>query len=166
MTERDVQPARRRAVPAEDLLLTKPPDYADAYEIRRCEQDPRPAEEWVRRGLEQGPWVLRRIVLIAQRRLLGLQVGSRSSPGHVLGWRIETSTPAVVRLEASSPLMRGVIIGRKVHPAGFVLTTLLFYQRPGPARAVWAVVAPVHRRVALYLLRRAAEAHACTPTSD
>ena len=62
----------------------------------------------------------------------------------------------VAELEASSPLVRAVLVAREVDPSCVVFTTMLRYTRPLPARAVWAVVAPVHRRVARYLLAGAA----------
>ncbi len=142
---------------AADLaLLEGPPDYADAFEIRVPEPDERSPEQWVRSGLEDAPRAVRRIVLVAQRHLLLLRLYAPASPENVLGWRIRTSTAAVVELEASSPLLQALLVARKVDPTCVVFTTMLRYTRPLPAWAVWAVVAPVHRRVARHLLARAA----------
>jgi len=137
---------------------TDRPDYADAFEIRVPEPDGRTAEQWVRRGLEGAPPALRLLIRVVHRVVLGFRLGPHPSPDHVLGWRIGTSEPDVVRLEAASWLVRAVIVGRRVDPHTTRLTTFLFYERPIAARVVWTVVGPVHRRVAPYLLARAAAA--------
>ena len=85
-----------------------------------------------------------------------MQLAPGSGPDHIIGWRIRTSRPDVVHLEAQSPPLRGDIVGRRAKPTCLVVSTYVSYHRPRPARAVWAVVAPVHRRVARYLLARAA----------
>ncbi len=52
-----------------------------------------------------------------------------------------------------SPLLgRGVLVGRRVDPMRAEFTTYLFYGRQAPARVVWMMVGPLHRRVAPYLL--------------
>ena len=117
----------------------------------------RTAEQWVRTGLEGAPPAMRALIRVVHRVVLGFRLGPHPSPDHVLGWRIAASEPDVVRLEASSWLVRAVIVGRRVGLHTTRLTTFLFYERPVPARIVWTVVGPVHRRVAPYLLARAAE---------
>ena len=141
-------------VPADDG--TERPDYADAFEIRVPEPDGRTAEQWVRCGLEGAPWAIRVLVRVVHSVVLGFRLGPHPSPDHVLGWPIVASEPAVVRLEASSSLLRAVIVGRRVGLHTTRLTTFLFYERPVPARVIWAIIGPVHRRVAPYLLARAA----------
>ena len=133
------------------------PDYADAFEILVPEPDGRTAEQWVRTGLEGAPPAMRTLIRVVHRVVLGFRLGPHPSPDHVLGWRIAASEPDVVRLEASSWLLRAVIVGRRVGLHTTRLTTFLFYERPLPARVVWTIVGPVHRRVAPYLLARAAE---------
>jgi hypothetical protein len=135
-------------------------DYADAFEIRLTAPDERPAVEWMRCGLERAPLPLRWTILVAHRFLLGFRLAPRSAPGNVLGWRIVTSEPDLVHLQASSPLMRGDLMGQRDSPDQMVLSTYLSFRRPVPARLVWFAVGPLHRRIAPYLLERAAAAGA------
>jgi hypothetical protein len=112
--------ARRIPVVAEEPLIGGDRyDYSDAFEIRVREPDARSAEQFVRCALEQAPWPMRTTVWIAQRNLLRLRLGPRSSPDHLLGWKI---------------------------------------LRPAPARVVWKIAGPLHRRIATYLLEPAAAA--------
>jgi hypothetical protein len=143
-------------MPEEPLLDGARADYADAFEMNLAAPDSRSAEAWVRCGLEESPPVLRRVIQVAHRQVLRLRLAPASSPGHVLGWTIVRAEHDVVHLEAHSPLGRGVIIGRRPDATSTLLTTYLFWTRPRPARLIWTVVGPLHRRVAPYLLERAA----------
>jgi hypothetical protein len=147
----------RRAVREEPLLEGARHDYADTFVARLAEPDTRTAEEWARAGLEAAPGPVRRLILIAHRRVLRFRPATGSPAGTVLGWAVVVSEPDVVLLEASGPLMRGVIVGRRTEPTVAELSTFLCYSKPW-VRVVWAVVAPVHRRVARYLMERAARA--------
>ena len=153
--------ARRVPVPAEEPLVGSDPyDYADGFEIQLRASDARSAEEFVRRALEHAPWPIRRTIRIAHRYVLRLRLGPRSSPEYLSGWKIRTSQHDVIQLEAVSPLLgRAVIVARRPDPTNAVVTTYLFYARPAVARVLWAVVGPLHRRIAPYLLEHAATAH-------
>jgi hypothetical protein len=154
--------ARRIPVPAEEPLISSDPyDYADAFEIELREPDARSPEQFTRCALEQGPWPVRWTVWIVQRHLLRLQLGPRSSLDHLLGWTILTSRPEVIHLEAVSPLLRGVLVLRRPDPTGVVVTTYVRYTR-APARLLWTIAGPLHRRVARYLLEHAAASDAQT----
>jgi hypothetical protein len=48
-----------------------------------------------------------------------------------------------------------VLLGQRTGPDGCSIRTLLYFHRPAAAR-IWKVVRPIHKAVALYLLRRAA----------
>jgi hypothetical protein len=148
--------ARRVAV-TEPLLADARPDYADAFEIELTHGDARTAEQYVRAGLEQAPAILRRIILTAHRRVLLLRLGPLDRPDRVLGWPITTASPDVVRLDASSPLVDAVIVGRRTAAGQLLLTTSLRFVRPVVMRVLWTGVGPLHRRIAPYLLRRAAD---------
>jgi hypothetical protein len=139
----------------EPLLEGGRVDYADAFEVRTPQSDGRTAEEWARCGLEEAPQALQLLVYGAQRYVLRLRLAPLASADHVFGWRILTSRPEVVGLEARSPVLRGLIVGRRVDATCVTLTTYVAYERP-VARVLWAVVAPLHRMVAPYLLARAA----------
>ena len=148
---------RLRAVPVEEPFPTRDHyDYADAFEVRLSEPDHRTAEQWARCALEQAPWIVRRTVLVAHRYVLRFRLGPLSSPDHVLGWTVVRSRPDLVCLQADSALISGVIVGRRPHPTRTVLTTFVVYRRRWPARVIWALVAPIHRRVARSLPAHAA----------
>ena len=145
-------------VPAQEPLVPAgTAGYADAFEVRVADGDDRTAEAFARSALEDAPWLVRETVWFVHRRVLRLRLAPRSAPDHILGWTIVTSDPDVVQLEAVSPLLgRGVIVGRRPEPTRAVITTYVFFRRPGIGRAVWALVGPLHRRVAVFLLNHAA----------
>jgi hypothetical protein len=128
-------------------------DYADAFEIRLAAPDGRSAEAFTRDALDGAPWPVRTTIRTAHRYVLRLRLGPRSSPAHLFGWKIVTSEPDVVQLEAVSPLLgRGVIVARRPDPTSAMVTTYVFFTRRATASAVWAMVAPVHRLVVPLLL--------------
>jgi hypothetical protein len=131
-------------------------DYTDFFEVEVTHPDDRTAEEWARSALEGMPTALRALVLFAHRRLLRFGLGPLEEADHVLGWRVVSSEPDAVRLEAEGPLLRAVLVGRRTSPTSTALRTSLFFRRRRAARLTWTVVGPVHRRVAPYLLARAA----------
>ena len=130
--------------------------YADAFEVRTPEPDDRTAERWIRAGLEASA-VIRKTVVAVHRAVLRFRLDPTPAPDRALGWRIVTSEHDLVRLEADGPLMHGVLVGHRTDPRSMRLTTTLVFHRPA-ARAVWVVVGPLHRRIAPYLLARAARA--------
>jgi hypothetical protein len=123
-------------------------DYADAFEVTLADGDPRSAEQVVRDGLARAPSALRSVILIAHRRVLRLNVGPDF-------WPIVASDPDMVRLEAAGLLIAGALVARRIGGRTARLTTFVTYQGPF-ARIVWPIVAPLHRRVAPYLMERAA----------
>ena len=149
--------ARRVPVAAEEQLGGGDRhDYADAFEIRLREPDARTAEEFVRFALEEASRLVRWIIWIAHRYLIRFRLAPRLSKDHILGWESLRSEPDVVVLQAMSPFLRGVIVGRKVDPTRAVITTYVFYTRPAVCRVLLKIIGPVHRRIAPYLLERAA----------
>jgi hypothetical protein len=143
------------AVPVlEALAADDRPDYADAFEVRAAEGDDRSAEQWIRAGLEASA-AIRTMIVVVHRAVLRFRLDLRPAPDRALGWRVVTSEQDLVRLEADGPLMRGVLVGRRTDPRTMCLTTSLVFHRP-VARVVWTVVGPLHRRIAPYLLARAA----------
>lgn len=152
--------AERVPVPSDEPLIgSRRYDYADAFEIRPHQHDERSAEQFARYALEHAPRPLRLIVSFAQRRLLRLRLSPRGAPDYLAGWKVVTSEPDVVQLEATSPMLHAMLVGRRADPSRVVtLATYVFFTRPAPARVLWKIVSPVHRRVAAYLLERAAAA--------
>jgi hypothetical protein len=156
-TSQDAPHAVRRPVSSESPGGRDVHDYADCFEVPLRADDDRTAEQLVRAGLEGAPFALRLIVVVAHRHILRFRLGPASSPTHILGWQIVTSEPDGIQLEASGPLMRGVLAARRGPAPSAVLHTCVYYRRPH-ARAIWACVSPVHRAIAPYLLKRAASA--------
>jgi hypothetical protein len=154
------QGARRVAPAAKTPWGSDGFDYADAFEIGLTAPDERPAEEWMRCGLEQAPRPLRWTILVAHRFVLGFHLAPRSEPGNILGWRIVSSKPDLSHLQASSPLMVGDLVARRDSPVQMTLLTYLTFNRRVLGRLVWVAVGPLHRRIAPYLLERAAAAGA------
>jgi hypothetical protein len=157
MSNHSAARVRRIPVGAEPLIGNDRYDYADAFEVRLGQPDARSAEQFARCAVEEAASPVRWTIRAAHRHLLRLRLGPDASPDHLFGWRIRTSQPDVVHLEAVSPLLgRGALVFRRPDPARAVINTYLFFTRPAPARAVWKIVGPVHRMVTPYLLKRAA----------
>jgi hypothetical protein len=145
--------ARRVAV---QEALDHAPDYADAFELPTPQPDDRPVEQWMRAGLEGAPAAVRTLIVLVHRHVLRLKLDPPADRSRVLGWRIAEAGDDVVRLQASGTLADAVIIGRRIDAPGIRLTTALRYRRPALARVVWAIIGPLHRRIAPLLLERAA----------
>jgi hypothetical protein len=130
-------------------------DYADAFEVAVGSPDARSAQEVVRAGLEGAPGWLRRLVLIAHRHVLRFELAPGGTPDHVMGWEVLSAEHDMMRLRATGPLMEGVLVARRAGPSSAALETYVSYRRPVLGRIIWTAVAPIHRAVAPYLLRRA-----------
>lgn len=158
MTGRVVERARRSEVAPEDALFVRARyDYADAFEIQLSERDTRTPKQVFRSALKEGHPGLRTVPIV-HRHVLRFRLGPLSSPDHLIGWRVVASEPDVVHLEAVGSLMRGNIVCRKVPPSTVVFTTFVSYVRRVPARIVWALLGPLHRRIVPHLLERGASA--------
>jgi hypothetical protein len=129
------------------------PEYLDASEAKLPGPNTRSAEEWSRVLFEEAPRPIPWCLAAGWRAVLGLRLGPRRSPDHVLGWRITSNEPDMIRLGLQSPLMTAELVLRS-SVTTVVVTTNLDYVRP-IARLLWAVVGPIHRRVLPYLLKRA-----------
>ncbi len=105
----------------------------------------------------------RRSLLLVHRWILGFRLGPWASPNHVLGWRIVTSEPELLHLEARSTLMRGHMVWR-LHDERLVMTTFLQYEMRRTAPVVWAVIGNIHRGGAPHLFELAAD-HRSQPAS-
>ncbi len=146
MKNQFVQQVRRVKV-TDPIAASRRYDYADAFELRLPGPDQDTPETWVRAGMSSVPRVVNWIV--------GAMGGGETpvpSDDHVEMFRIVTSTPEVVHLESSDPLMDVVMVGRRVEPTRWMLSTILCYKRPVLARLVWAVVRLAHRWTARYVI--------------
>lgn len=129
-------------------------DYADVFEVPIPAGDVRTAEQMFRDGLRDGPGG--GAVLWIHRHVLRFRLGPISSPNHLIGWSIMRSDPDELVLATRGSLLRGELTLRRLDGRRAVLTTRLHYRHRFAARAVWAVVGPLHRIVAPRLMERSA----------
>ncbi|OBG99510.1 DUF2867 domain-containing protein [Mycobacterium sp. E3247] len=129
-------------------------DYADVFEVPLPQGDSRTAEETFRDALRDAPGG--GVILWIHRHLLRFDLGPVSSPDHIIGWTIARSDRDELVLTARGPLMRGELTLRRHDGRRAGLTTRVHYCHRFTARAVWAVVGPLHRVVAPRLMARAA----------
>jgi hypothetical protein len=130
------------------------PDYRDRFEVAIPRTDSRTAEQWLRAVFEDAPRSVRWFLLLGWRGVLGLQLGPRPSPDHILGWRIASRQSEEVRLELDSALMKAQLT-LHLSSSTAVWSTNVSYMRP-LARPLWAAVGVIHRRMVPFLLGRAA----------
>jgi Protein of unknown function (DUF2867) len=134
-------------------------DYCDAFLFDVGSTHDESAEELIREILEGAPLAVR-TQLLSGWSAIGLKVGT-SSEGSVLGWEVRRTVPEHVLLGADSRIgMPGELLLKK-DPLEKDRSTLLFAtfvaQRNPLARALWAVVEPVHVRVVRDLLDHASQ---------
>jgi hypothetical protein len=132
------------------------PDGTYACEIVALDARARSAEAWARAVFEDAPRLLRSLIVFGWVAALRLKLGSRRLPTKVLGWTIVSATPDAVLLGVESPLLRAQLVVRVEDVTVVHATFVTFRNRLG--RSLWAVAAPIHRRVIPYLLTRAATA--------
>jgi hypothetical protein len=150
------RPVHQVDLPPDARALSTLPrvDYEDAFLVETGPTEDRTAEQWARAMLEGTSERMRRRLRLGWFAL-GVQLGSTRSPDRVLGWKVRRSTPDHVLLAANSLYgFRGELLFRR-QEEGLLFATFL-QERNVFARALWARVAPRHRRVVRYLLGRAA----------
>lgn len=131
------------------------PDYADAFAVETAAAGRSVAELWARTCFERAPAPMRGFLVTGWRMVLGMDLGPRPSPDHVLGWRIVRATPDEVVLGARSAALGPVRLVVRRESERVILGTTLRYERPGAA-VIWSVVGLIHRQVLPNLLTRAA----------
>jgi hypothetical protein len=131
-------------------------DYCDSFAVGRASSDQRTAQDWFRAAFEESPAVFRHGLPVAWRSLLGLRLGPRPSPDHVLGWRRVSADPELAVYEAQSPITEANLVMR-LETNRAVLSTFVHYRRPAIAGSIFVVAGPIHRAIIPYLLDRAAE---------
>jgi len=129
-------------------------DFGCAYQIAIASDDDRTSEQWARALWEGAPGPLRWFMVIGWRLGLGLRLGPRSSPGHILGWRIVDTKAEETVCRASSRFLEATNTFVKADTK-MVWSTLISYERPA-ARVVWLPVSPLHRLLVRVSLRRVA----------
>ncbi|HUB53582.1 MAG TPA: DUF2867 domain-containing protein, partial [Mycobacterium sp.] len=131
-------------------------DYVDVFEVPVHQDDSRTGEQALRDALGHRAGAGGGIVLWIHRHILRFQLGPYSSPEHVIGWSIVHSDPDEIVLATDGWLMRGQLRLRREDGRRAVLTTRLHYRHKVAARAVWAVIGPLHRVIAPELMKRTA----------
>jgi hypothetical protein len=157
--------ARRVEVPDEiralDTLLSR--DYAAAWAAEVTDGEGCSAERWARATFEDAPHALRAFIVAGWTSFLGLRLGPRDSPDHVLGWRIVTDAPELIILESQFRFGTAHNLVR-VDDSRVLLATFVRYEKRG-GRTAWSVAAPLHHRIVPYLLGRAASGFAAAASA-
>jgi|SRR5947209_273857 len=129
-------------------------DYEDAFVIGMPPGQAVPATDWAKAALEGATSRLGRELWSA---LATIGVLPRAQPARservIVGWAVRRATPEVAVLAADAPL--GLCAELLFETRQRIIRWSTFVQLDtAPARAAWAVLAPVHRRVVTYLLER------------
>jgi hypothetical protein len=129
-------------------------DYCDAFLFDAGSAHDESAEELIRDILEGAPLAVR-TQLLSGWSAIGLKVGT-SSRGSVLGWEVRRTAPEHVLLGVDSRIgMPGELLLKKNR--GALLFATFVAQRNPLARALWAVVEPVHVRIVRDILEQASQ---------
>jgi hypothetical protein len=115
-------------------------------------------EQRARGTLEESPTLARWILVLGLKFTLGLKLGDRSSPDHVLGWPMSENPPDTVTLATDSWLVAAHHVAT-VRDSSVVWTTLVQYKK-GLARPIWRFVELPHMILMPYVLGHARRAHA------
>ena len=128
-------------------------DYVDVFELHLDTPDDHTAEQWFRAALDgAAPGVVGFVRLVHAHVLRFRQ---SDDPRSILGWDTVSSTAEALHLTTDGPLLHADLVARRTSDRTASVTTSLTYRGRG-ARLLWVVVGPLHRRMAPYLLRRAA----------
>ena len=148
-TVTEIAPSRS----ARALSLLERIDYADSFLVPGGAAKGT-AEEWARAMIEGAPGSTRQS-LVRGWALIGLKHGEADDPDRVLGWEMRRRSEDVVLLGADSRIgMPGELLFQR---AGDDLTFATFIRQGNPfAKALWATIAPNHRRIVSTMLAQAA----------
>lgn len=130
-------------------------DFACAYEVAIAPHDNRSSEQWARAAWEGAPPPLRWFMIASWRLVLGLRLGPRHSPDHILGWQIVDRDPNETVCQLRSGILSAHNMFRRVDGT-LVWSTFVTYERP-IARVMWPPASLVHRLLVRIALRRAAD---------
>ena len=129
-------------------------DFACAYGVEIPIDGHRTSEQWARAVWERAPAPLRWFMVSGWRIVLGLRLGPRGAPDHILGWRIVESGPDETVCQLRSAFLHASNSFRCVD-GRLVFSTFVSYDRP-IGRYIWLPVSLLHRPVARAALVRAA----------
>lgn len=145
---------RRTAFTNDVAASDRAADFVCTYEVDIASGDERSAEQWAREAWEGASAPVRWFMLAGWRLVLGLRLGPRSSPDHILGWSITHRSPDETVCQLRSPFLSASNIFRRVD-GRLVWSTHVTYDRP-IARAIWPPASLLHRLIVRLALRRAA----------
>src|SRR3954453_20169317 len=146
--------AHRRHVPPQvrEVELLELCGYEDSFGARVSAR--RPPGAWARVIVDSAPASLLLFIRLAQKHLLGLEL-ARADLGHPLGWTVLREDEDAVVLAAEGPGGEARIVGTTPPGEVAVSTHARFDSRR--SRALWRLLAPIHRRIVCYLLDNAVE---------
>jgi hypothetical protein len=144
---------RRSAVTNDGAAPDRAADFACAYEVDIAPGDERSAEQWAREAWEGAPGPLRWFMVAGWRWVLGLRLGPRPSPDHILGWTITRRSRDETVCQLGSPFLRASNIFRRVDGT-LVWSTHVTYDR-AMAKVIWPLASVLHRPLVRIALRRA-----------
>lgn len=152
--------ARRVEVPQEIQAGGKfaDADYAWAFELPVPDARSRTPEEWARAAFEGAPAFQRGFLTFGWKVGLGLKMGPKTGPKHILGWHIRHSDPDRLTFEADS---RIVDTQNVVLDDDSTVTWITFVRYNNVlGRVLWALAAPVHQVLTPFSLKRASRSRA------
>ena len=147
----------RRTAPSAIPPAAERPDFACAYEVSVSPGDDRSAEQWARAAWEGSPAGMRWFMLAGWRLVLGLRLGPRRSPDHILGWRIVERRRDETTCRLDSWFLSASNSFRLTEDR-LVWSTFVTYERP-IAKLVWPPVSLLHRALVRVALRGGARRH-------
>ncbi|TMB91365.1 MAG: DUF2867 domain-containing protein [Chloroflexi bacterium] len=149
-------------------------DYADAFRVLLPADEALDAEAWARAALEQAwpgagslrPALPRDVAVRIWWALVAWRRRPAVRQGRVAGWKIARRTDAAIRIDAA-PRWGSVQIVFVVMPdaqrrKALVMATFVRFDG-WTGRAFFALIRPAHRRVAAFLIARAASTHRRNP---
>jgi hypothetical protein len=131
----------RRVAVTDELATGQRYDYADSFEVDAGVPDPLAPRSWLAAGLEDSPAIVRVLATV----LLRVQDEPAANVEDLVDWEVLESTPELIYIERSLPLLHVTLIGRRLGSSGRRLTTLLTYRRPLLSRSLWAFAGVGHR---------------------
>jgi len=146
-------PHVRATTPTVTVLEGHAADFACAYEVDVGIGDDRSSEQWARAAWEGASAPMRWFIVAGWRFVLGLRLGPRRSPDHILGWEIVDRRPEETVCHQRSWFLDAYNTFR-LDADRLVWSTLVVYERP-VARLVWPPVSLLHRPMVRIALRRA-----------
>jgi hypothetical protein len=139
---------------ASDSFDADTANYSYGIALALPHNDAHSTEQWARVCLEQLPVALRWCVIAGWRFVLGLRLGPRPSPDHVLGWKVIRRLRDETVLEVRSAFLTAHLVFRR-DGTRLVWSTFVHYDR-WIAAFIWPPVSYFHGPIVAYALRTAA----------